>query len=33
MDLIRLSRPEADFPDVYRRSVVRFLETLKAEGL
>jgi len=33
MDLIRLSRPEADFPDVYRRSVVRFLETLKPEGL
>lgn len=28
MELIRLSRPEADFPDVYRRSVMRFLETL-----
>ena len=33
MELIRQSRPEADFPDVYRWSVIRFLETPKAEGL
>lgn len=32
MDLIRQARPQADFPDVYRRSVVRFLDTVKAEA-
>ncbi len=30
MELIRQARPQADFPDVYRRSVLRFLDTLRA---
>ncbi len=29
LDLIRRRRTQVDFPDVYRRSVVRFLETLE----
>jgi len=32
IDLIRSRRPHADFPDVYRRSVVRFIEGWSAAG-